>query len=176
MNLISLILFVITINLDNISLGFLISFQKVKLKLTYQILIVFIINLITYLTLIMGNYLNCFLKTNIISFILLLILSLFTFKNHFQPNKKTKIDKLTLKKIIVLSLLLSLNNVGIGLSYSLQGLNIIWALILNITISYLLLILGFKIGSIKLKFFEKNESLITGILILILALMNLINY
>ncbi|MDD2518998.1 MAG: sporulation membrane protein YtaF, partial [Bacilli bacterium] len=62
--------------------------------------------------------------------------------------------------------------IGIGIGFSLHGFNILYTLISTVIIGYVLLIIGLYIGNnFKLKIIEKYESLITGIIIIILAIM-----
>ncbi len=174
MNFLSILIFSIAISIDNISLGLICGIKKLKLSLQYQILIIFITSITTLLSIILGDYIHHFLSNriaNIIGFIILFIIGILTIISHFKSKQsEIKINDLDYKKIVLISLVLSLNNLGIGIGFSVQGFNVFYTIITNIIIGYLLLVTGFYIGNkSKSIFIQKYELLISGGLIIILA-------
>ncbi|MDD4547788.1 MAG: manganese efflux pump [Bacilli bacterium] len=183
MEILTIILFSLAINLDNLTLGLLYGINKVKISLFYQILIVFITTLGTIISMVFGKLISKYYLeeiSSIIGFIILLVIGIVTIVKYKHETRIEEqaikyLPKISLKEIIFVSLFLSINNIGIGIGFSLHGFNIFYTLISTVIIGYVLLIIGLYIGNnFKLKIIEKYESLITGIIIIILAIMQFI--
>lgn len=183
MGILTIILFSLSINLDNLTLGLLYGINKVKISTFHQILIVFITTVGTLASMLFGKLISEYYLakfSSLIGFIILFLIGIITIIKYIYEEQPEEEDikylkTISLKEVIIVSLLLSINNIGIGIGFSLQGFNIIYSTISNCIIGYILLITGLYIGNnFKLQFLRKHESLITGILIIILAIMQFI--
>lgn len=183
MEILTIILFSLSINLDNLTLGLIYGVNKVKISVFHQILIVFITTLGTLISMLFGKLISEYYLekvSSIIGFILLLVIGIVTIVKYKNETKSEEQDikylqKISLKEIIIVSFFLSINNIGIGIGFSLHEFNILYSVISTVIIGYVLLIIGLYIGNnFKLKIFEKYESLITGIIIIILAIIQFI--
>ncbi len=83
-------------------------------------------------------------------------------------------QKIGIKETVLLAFALTINNLGIGISASLAGVNIIATVLLTFIISILTIIAGLSMGSNLIgRLFGKFASLVSGILMLILGVIEL---
>ena len=177
MDIFSMFWIVISMNIDTIFIGLSFSSKLTKLSKINMLLIATITTLGTYLALILGKSFNSVLDLNtinIIGSIALLIIGIWMIKDHFND---TSLDYKSnnIKDIIILSLVLSINNFGFGISSSMIGINIYLMSIVNFIITYLFLILSLKWGTKLLAtMFSNYANLLAGLIIIIIAILNLI--
>lgn len=182
MNFISLLLFSISTNLDNIPVGISYSLKNKKRKLTDILKISFFTSFITFIIMLIGTNISHILPfklaNNIGSIILILIGSyslikkyILTRNSNLSFNEKNE-ENLSILKII---LLLSINNLATGLSASIAGINYISSSILTfifgIIFLYMGAFIGGKINSSKL---EEYSNYLSSFIILLLGIIEVL--
>ncbi|MDD2519041.1 MAG: hypothetical protein PHG18_04065, partial [Bacilli bacterium] len=114
MEILTIILFSLAINLDNLTLGLLYGINKVKISLFYQILIVFITTLGTIISMVFGKLISKYYLeeiSSIIGFIILLVIGIVTIVKYKHGTRTEEqeikyLPKISLKEIIFVSLFL----------------------------------------------------------------------
>lgn len=182
-NFISLILFSISTNLDNIPVGISYSLNNKKIKFKDIFKISFFTSLITFIIMLIGTSINHMLSLNfantfgssILIFIGLygLIKELINSKFDNNIDDEINVNFSNIKTIF----LLSINNFATGLSASIAGLNYIFSTILTFIFSILFLYLGYLIV-VKLNNSKLNNysNYLSSIIILILGIVELLFY
>lgn len=181
MEILSAILFGLSSNLDNFIIG--ISYEIGKKKITFldNLLIAFIGTIGTFLSMEVGklissilpNYLSNFLG----AFTIVVMGVYFTIQSVFKKNSESaKLKDLNLKTTLVLSLGLTLNNLGVGIAASATGLNIPLVCFLNFILSLLTIFLGQVLGGkVFGRLLGKYGDITSGILLIILGLIEIFN-
>lgn len=194
MQLLSSLLFGISASLDGLLVGISFGLRKVRIRV-WQNLIISLVTLFgTCLSAALGNrilpLLPGFLSCCIGSLILMLLgiyyitkWILSTLQISFsgktkseltETSSKHRIPGLSAREIFLLSVTLSLNNMGIGLSASMAGLDVFPAATSTFMCSILLLFVGNRMGQSKLLQFIGNATdPISGILLIGLGFLQL---
>lgn len=177
MNFISLLLFSISTNLDNIPVGITYSLNNKKTKATDIFKISFFTSLITFIIMIIGTSISFVLPlriaNNLGSTILILIgcygiLKEYMLNKNNLSNEKPEANNLPIRKIIFL---LSINNFATGLSASIAGINYIISTFLTFIFSIVFLYMGSFIGSkINSSKLEEYSNYLSSIIILLLGI------
>ncbi|MBE5884582.1 MAG: hypothetical protein E7291_09285 [Lachnospiraceae bacterium] len=90
-------------------------------------------------------------------------------------TENNRSSSLILRECLSLALALSLNNMGIGFSASIAGLSLVWAAIVTFLCSVIFLLLGNRLGcSPLLQFGQKTADLISGLLLIILGVCEIV--
>lgn len=182
-------LFVFVATIDVLIIGMSYSLKNININLWFNILIGIISGFGTYLSMLAGNYLSLFVNlkfTNILAGSILLILGIKMFKDIFDNNNNSntieclkenpeiidinKSGTIEIFEVCILALALTINNVGVGISASLAGINIYLITGLSIISSVLFLFIGQFIGRV---FYKGSIShyleIISSIIILVLG-------
>lgn len=196
MNIVEILAFAIIINVDNFIVGIAYGIRKLKINIFINIIIGLMSFFITLFSMVIGKFACRFLPnyiSNILGSCILLIMGLYYILGFFIRKAKGKKNvsnkgtnsilespekadadnsgNIDIKESITLGLALSLNNVGIGIGASIAGINIYEASISIFIFSIISIPIGYFLGS---KYFSKlfgdYGELISGIIILILAL------
>lgn len=208
MKFISVLLFSISSNLDNLIIGAAYGMRKIKITLLYNFIIAFVTYISTFLAMILGKGICHFLKpsiANILGSCILIFIGIGMIINdisktnthkinqqntdfvkinsktnlhHYEeiledPNKITKElpEYMTIKEVLYLALALALNNVAIGISASITGLNIFFTCSCTFLFSMISIYLGYSLGKKFLSdFLGKYTGIISGIIIIVLGI------
>ena len=194
MQLLSSLLFGISASLDGMLVGISFGLRRVRIRI-WQNLIISIITLLgTCLSALLGGCLlpliPDFLSGCIGSLILMLLGIYYITKwilNVLQNSSikknsgelteasKQRLPELSVREIFFLSMTLSLNNMGIGLSASMAGLNLVPAAASTFFCSALLLFIGNRMGqSSLLRFIGNAADSISGLLLISLGILQLV--
>lgn len=184
------LLFVFVATIDVLIIGMSYSLKNININLWFNILIGIISSLGTYLSMIIGTYLSTLINlklTNILAGSILFVLGIKMLKDIFGgSNNSTTIECLKqnpqiidinksgtieIFEIAILALALTINNVGVGISAALAGINIYLITGLSLISSILFLFIGQFIGKVLYKGnIARYLEIIASIIILILGL------
>lgn len=172
-----LVIFVIVANLDNLLISLLYSLNNVKLNIKTFIIISTITTVGTWLSVILGKLIFNIIPIGysiIISKIVLIIIGMYLVVSYFINSEKENFNvkkNLTLLDVILLGIILSINNIGVGIGFSINDFSFIKLLFFNFIFSYVFLILGvFLEKIIVFDSFKKIVVLLSGFLIMLMAL------
>lgn len=179
MNFISLLLFSISTNLDNIPIGISYSLSSKKKRKTDILKISFFTSLVTFMVMIIGKNISHIFPLNLSntigSLILMLIGGYGVIKEYITKNKENQNilnSNLSIYKII---LLLCANNLATGFSASIAGLNCFLSSILIFIFSIFFLYIGAFIGNrIANSKVEEYSNYLSSAIILVLGLVEMI--
>lgn len=199
MNIVAIFLFVLSSSLDIFTVALAYGFKNIKINFSSNIIIAFISSLGTFLSMKLGILFVDIFPSRIINqlgSIILLCIGIYFFLQYFKNrNTSTSINyvndksptfllespeiadtnksgKIEFKESFMLSIALSLNNVGLGIGASIAGLNILFTTITTFIFSILIIPLGFYSSKKLLKrtnLYNKG-SLISAIIIIMLAI------
>lgn len=183
MSILSSILFSISANLDNLTIGTAYGIKKVHINILTNLLIATVSFIGTILSMLVGEIIKNHIPiefANIFGCIILIAIGLYFIIDYFKKlneRKKTVEDKkikdkkkMSIGQAITISFALTINNLGLGIGASITGLNPLFTSILTFFVSLLTIFIGQKIGKTYLsKIFGKYSNLISGLLILILG-------
>ena len=162
--------------------------KKIKINLFCNIVITVVSTLGTFISMLFGIFLSKIIAVQFINYIgsaILILIGLYFIYEFFKKNPSeyeeilktpAKVDKnnsgtLELTEIITLALALTVNNLGVGISASIAGLNIWVTTILTFIITMLFIKIGTFIGNNKIfNFLGKYSSLISGIIIALIGI------
>lgn len=178
MNFISLLLFSISTNLDNIPVGISYSLNSKKTKIKDIFKISFFTSLITFIIMLIGTNISHILPiklaNSIGSAILIFIGGYGLIKEYMLQKNKKLYSKENIKanlSITKIIFLLSINNLATGLSASIAGINYIISTILTFIFSILFLYFGSFIGSkISSSKLEEYSNYLSSFIILLLGI------
>ena len=178
MHLISTLLFTISANLDNIPIGIFFAINNNKLKIFDLIEISFFTSIFTFIIMLIGNIIAKILPiefSNQIGAYIIIIIGVYGIikeifkKNKIQENNKTFISKF--QTII----LLSINNLALGINASITGINCLPSSIFTFIFSFIFLYIGSFIGKkINYNLISDISNYLSYIIILILGIVELI--
>ena len=197
MNIMTILIFVLGANFDNIAVGTAYGFKGIVLSSKMNLLIAFITSIGTLLSMSIGLYIYKLLPhnfANIFGGILIVLLGLYFlkdfFKGYFEKNnysdsnnlldnpEKADIDNsgnIDFKEAITLGTALTLNNFGMGIGASISGMNIFLTSFLTFIFSVLSFRLGCNIGSkFNDSFIHKYANLISSLILIFLGLIEIL--
>ncbi|MGL4452639.1 MAG: sporulation membrane protein YtaF [Sarcina sp.] len=205
MTLIPIILFVLSASLDTFVVSLAYGIKNIRIGFLSNLVIAFISALGTFLSMLFGSMLINIIpikSANLLGALVLLILGVY-FILDYKKTKNAhaseclcsdgscsprailkspeiadadKSGSIDLKESVALSLALTLNNFALGLAASITGLDISLTCIITFIFSIILIPLGIYVSKRFLnKFIIEKGSLISGIIILFLALIEALN-
>lgn len=187
-NIITAILFSFSANIDNIAIGISYGIKKIHIPLYKNIIIAFFTCFFTFFSMYLGNYIAILLSekiANILGPITLLTIGFYSIISELIKKKKSNndlpilenrnINVLTIKELTLLIMMLSINNIAVGIAASVSGINILVATICTFIFSLILLSIGNTIGikALNNKFIEKYSSLISSLILIIIAIIQI---
>lgn len=186
MHVLSVFLFAVSSNLDNLTVSIGYGMENIKIKSVSNFIISFISALGTLISMSLGSIFLKFINGNIandIGSFILIAIGIYFCLQFFNESKKYNIinnpilaDKDNSKVIepreaFSLAFALTINNFGVGFGASVAGLNILFTSIVTFFMSSLFLEIGDKLGnSVFSKIFGKYSGFISGILIIFIGL------
>lgn len=184
------IIFSIASNLDNILLGISFGINKIKIKETIILLISFFTTIFTFLTIYLGNFLcNHFLDLKLTKYIggfFLIYLGISSLIKHFFESKDCELEsinskiklieennKISKKDLFYLILILSSNNISVGLASSVSNISVFLVVFFCFIFSFIFLLIGNIIGIKfnKCTFIQKYCNIISYIFFFILGIL-----
>jgi putative sporulation protein YtaF len=177
MHIFSTLLFALTANIDNFTVGIAYGVKKIKINIFSNMLIAAISSIGTFISMSIGYLISKFIPITISNFlgsIILIGIGLWFIKDFFfkknindinSINREYDFEKYTeildnpykadvdnsgnidLKESITLSLALTINNFGLGLGASITGLNILLTTLFTFIFSQLTIMLGYFLGN-----------------------------
>ena len=198
-HLCSVLLFVISANLDNIVIGIAYGISKIKMQIFSNLLIAFFTTIGTLVSMYAGKLLISVLPVSLAGKIgagIMMLLGLFFLAQsilHFLHQNQTvhsvalkdademidyaaQSDKdvsgfIDIKEAFAVGLGLTLNNLGTGLIAGVSGIPIIPVALLNFVSSFAFLSIGFLLGNRFLgKLLGKFAPFLSGVLLIVLGL------
>lgn len=174
MNIISIILYTISINSDNIPIGISFKLKNKKSKFNEIFKISILTSLITFISMIIGTNISSILPIKFANRLGASVLIAFGIYLLIKEYKSKEITNNTQASEIYEIVLLSINNIFAGISASITGINYFFASIFNFIFStiflYLGTIIGKKINSTKL---ELYSNYLSAIILIILGIIEL---
>lgn len=204
MTFLPILLFVLSASLDTFVVALAYGSKKIKIGFTSNFVIASIGSLGTLLSMLLGKFFMDIitLKTaNLIGALVLFVLGIYFIldyrKNKYIENPEEFCNEkhshkailkfpevadtnhsgnIELSESFALSVALALNNFALGIAASITGLDITVTTITTFVTSFILIKLGFYVSrKIKNKFIADKGGLISGIIILILAIIEAFN-
>ncbi|NLU08681.1 MAG: sporulation membrane protein YtaF, partial [Clostridiales bacterium] len=202
-SLLSALLFSISSNLDNLLVGTAYGIKKIRINFIENIIIALITSTGTFLSMNAGSYMSKFLPgsiSNILGALILIILgTYFSVQSIIKSTNNTQSKELALKDIdemieyaeksdfdssgdistreaLFVAFGLTFNNIGTGIVASITKINIGLTVLFTFTLSILTVKFGESMGThIIGKFLGKYAPLFSGILLIILGVMEIFN-
>ena len=199
----SALLYSLSSNLDNLVIGIAYGVKKIKIGLISNLIIATVTSIGTLISMSVGKFISGFLPTsltNMLGSVIIMLLGLYfliqsilklipksysnslALKNvdeimdYAEKSDSDNSGTLNIKEAFVVSLGLMLNNLGTGLAASITGVNVSITVICTFILSIALLMLGKSIGhNILGSICGKYAPLISGVLLIILGIFELIN-
>lgn len=199
----SALLYSLSSNLDNLVIGIAYGVKKIKIGLISNLIIATVTSIGTLISMSVGKFISGFLPTsltNMLGAVIIMLLGLYfliqsilklipksysnslALKNvdeimdYAEKSDSDNSGTLNIKEAFVVSLGLMLNNLGTGLAASITGVNVSITVICTFILSIALLMLGKSIGhNILVSICGKYAPLISGVLLIILGIFELIN-
>ena len=199
----SALLYSLSSNLDNLVIGIAYGVKKIKIGLISNLIIATVTSIGTLISMSVGKFISGFLPTsltNMLGAVIIMFLGLYfliqsilklipksysnslALKNvdeimdYAEKSDSDNSGTLNIKEAFVVSLGLMLNNLGTGLAASITGVNVSITVICTFILSIALLMLGKSIGHNVLgSICGKYAPLISGVLLIILGIFELIN-
>ncbi|MBR5227575.1 MAG: hypothetical protein IKV94_02960 [Clostridia bacterium] len=171
------LLFSISCNLDNAIFGMSCGIANIQISLGKAIIISILCTSVTICCLMLGNIALDIIPDVIEEFLgaaTLIVLGIFFLIKEIVANNNTKssvVKQMDLKRVLYISLGLSLNNMPIAIASSVEGINIILASILSMIFSTVFIYIGNIIGGV---INGKFVSYIAAIIIILLGTVSLI--
>ncbi|MEG2786653.1 MAG: manganese efflux pump [Romboutsia sp.] len=186
MHFLSIILFSISSNLDNLTVSIGYGMENIKIKPLSNFIISFISAFGTFISMSVGTLVLKFLNEKIandIGSIILIFIGLYFCLQFFKNNKSKNLDvdsksrdkdnskAIEPKEAISLAFALTINNFGVGFGASVAGINVLFTTLATFFISTLFLQIGDKLGSgFFSKVFGKYSDFISGVLIVFIGI------
>lgn len=184
MALISAFIFSLSSNIDNLVIGISYGIKKERISMVSNIIIAIITTIGTYISMEFGKFICRFISNHISNLFgaatLILMGVYFVTQSIIEKEKEKKLDdkqakKMNLKDTLLLGLALASNNLGVGVAASITGLGVKWVVIFTFITSILTLSIGQSLGDHVIgKFIGKYDSLISGILLVILGIIEIL--
>ncbi|MGL4763160.1 MAG: manganese efflux pump MntP family protein [Sarcina sp.] len=183
MLILSAFIFSLSSNIDNLVIGISYGIKNERISMISNIIIAIITTLGTYISMEFGKFICRFISNDISNLFgaitLLLMGAYFVSQSIIEKERDKKIEskkvtKMGTKDTILLALALASNNLGVGVAASITGLGVKWVVIFTFITSILTISIGQGLGDHVIgKFIGKYDSLISGILLVILGILEI---
>ena len=187
MNIISFLLFAISANTDNFVVALSYGLKNVKIGLLSNLLISLITLVGTILSMTLSKVIVNIIPINIsklMGSMILILIGLWTIVRPFLNGNSSnsilenpeKVDKdrsfsIDPKESLTLAFALTINNIGLGIGGSIAGLNVLITSFLTFIFSFLMILLGYSLGSSYIsKVLGNRATFISGLLMIGLGL------
>lgn len=186
MGLLASLLFAISANMDNFTVGLVYGIKKIRIGVFSNLIIALITGMGTLLSMSLGLFICRFVSvkvSNILGSAILIILGLYFILDYYRdynsnsvlknPEKadENKSGDIDIKEAFALAMALSMNNMALGIGASITGLNVLVTTVFTTFFSIVFIITGFNIGkSCFPNLLCKYSPLASAIIIIILGL------
>lgn len=199
MHFFSIILFVISSNLDNFMIAAAYGIRKLKISIFSNLIFAAISCLGTLLAMLLGKSMSYFISakfTDIIGCIILISIGIWTIIDSMRKipensSKENSIENLSYnyliknpeaadkdmsgyidtKEAVLLGFALALNNIGMGFGAGAAGLNIFLTTVLTFVFSFIAIAVGYILGQNCLsKFIGRCGGIISGLIIIFIGI------
>ncbi len=185
MQILSSLLFGISASLDTLLIGFSYGIRRIHIPFWQNFLIGFITLCGSFLSMALGNLLEPFLPTPIVSYagsVLLILFGCYYLIKYLYQKRQCSTHMASedtspnpmspsFMEVVMLGIMLSVNNIGIGFGTGMSGLLLAPTMISIFFFSIIFMTLGNRMGELKL--FTLTESMadvISGILLICLGM------
>lgn len=181
MHILSAILYAISANIDALSIGIAYGIKKTHINIRKNLMIALITMIGTYGSMRFGHFLTNYISLSLADFLgssLLLIIGIYTVVKAMSDGDKITtednqgIKYISLKETLVLALVLTINNVALGIGASITGMPELITSITTFLCSFIFIGIGQKFKNVKFK--GKYSEIISGVILIILGLYELI--
>lgn len=185
MDIIPIILFAVSTNIDNLILGASLGIKNIYLDLISNFIISGVTFIFTFLSMYFANFIFGFIdqkKGSFLGNVILIIIGIYyiikyfsnrdgDFAYHSYKEKSVKVSYLDIKRSFLIAFTLSINNFGLGIGASISGLSLYTASIFSLIFGALFL----NVANLLARNFVSNllgkyGELISGIVITILGI------
>lgn len=202
-SILSVLLFSLSSNLDNVVIGIAYGIKNIKIRIISNLIIAIITCAGTFLSMLFGTLISNFLPhsvANNLGVAAIMILALYfviqsiiklknntnskelalkSMDNMIEYAEESDLDHsgdINIKEAAFVALGLTFNNLGTGIAASVTGVSIYFTVIATFILSIVTIMFGQTIGNHILgKFLGKYASLISGILLAILGIIEFFN-
>ena len=201
--ILSALLYSLSSNLDNLVVGIAYGIKKIKIGIIANLIIAVVTSTGTFLSMSLGVYISKFLPHSIANalgagaiiilggyFVIQSIIKLVNNKNSkelalkdiddmIEYAEKSDLDNsgdINIKEALLVAFGLTFNNLGTGVAASITGVSIQFTVISTFILSILTIMFGETVGNhVFGNFLGKYAPLISGILLIILGIIELLN-
>lgn len=193
MHFLSSLIFTFSANIDNLAVGIAYGIKNLKISLLKSALVAFMSCLGTFGAMLFGRAIYHFVPkyfANTLGSIILICLGIWSLYEAVKSNLNKNcyeqvIDKpeivdadksgtIDTKEALILGLVLTVNNIGMGIGASITGINIMLASLLTFIMSFIFIPLGVYLGKRYLaNFMGKFASILSGVIIILLGVYEL---
>jgi len=201
--IVSALLFSLSSNLDNVAIGIAYGIKKIKIGIIANLIIATVTSTGTFLSMSIGAYISNFLPHSIANGLgagVIIVLGVYFITQSiikFANNTKSKelalknvtdmieyaeksdsdsSGDINMKEALIVAFGLTFNNLGTGIAASITGVSIQFTVISTFILSILTIIFGEAVGTHVLgKFLGKYAPLFSGILLIILGIIEFLN-
>lgn len=204
MHLLSSLLFALSANIDNFTVGIAYGIKKIKIPFFSNLLIAFITAAGTCISMAIGIAVSKILtpsSANILGSVILILLGVWIAKDYFKYGKAAQDDQpekthkphydqilsepekadrdhsgtIDSKESLTLALALMVNNFGLGIGASITGLNIAVTALCTFFFSILSILIGCLLGKRCFStFFGRFAPLLSGLIVIVLGVYELL--
>lgn len=185
MDIIPVILFAVSSNIDSLILGISLGMRGINLDITSNTIISSVTFIFTVVSMYLGRFLSDFLPEHtavLAGNITLIMIGIYYIQKYFLKKREEFLyldDKsefaekriLSMKQSFILALMLSINNFGLGIGASISGLSLYLGAAFSLAVGFLFLNSANLLGkNLVSKIFGEYGELISGIFIVILGI------
>lgn len=201
--ILSALLFSLASNMDNVVVGIAYGIKKIKIGILANIIIAIVTSTGTFLSMSLGMYISKLLSPSVANGLgaaVIIILGIYfvtqsiiklvnntrskelalkDITDMIEYAEKSDLDNsgdISMKEALIIAFGLTFNNLGTGVAASITGVSIQFTVISTFILSILTIIFGEAVGNHVLgKFLGKYASLFSGVLLIILGIIEFIN-
>lgn len=162
LNILSAFIFCLSSNIDIFFIAVNFGTKKINISISNILIIASITTFITYISMYMAKFICVVLSFElgeIIGAISLIFIGAFQGIQYIYEEKRTKSNKknddnksesniqnIDIKNIVFLSIILSINNLAVGIAASITGINIYISCFFTFILTYFFILIGIKFG------------------------------
>ncbi|PTB31015.1 manganese efflux pump MntP family protein [Photobacterium phosphoreum] len=175
------LIFTLASNLDNFVIGLTYGVRNEKIPLSANVIIAFITSFVTLISMLGGKLITQLIPNHVsneLGSVIFILMGCWFIGSEIlrqQQQQQKQHTVLNFKGAVMLGLLLSINNIGVGILGSITQLNITLVITLTFTTGMFLTYVGNHIGhSVIGNIVGKYNDLISGSLLLLLGVLSLL--
>lgn len=182
MRLLAILLFCISANVDNLTIGIAYGMKREKIDFGSNCLIAAVSGIGTYFSMFVGKWITRWISTGaaaVVGSVILILIGLWFIAEYFRKKPQWKEEKeitghMSIGEAVTLAFALTINNLGLGIGASIAGLPIVATSIGTFLCSLWFIVLGQQIGKTYLsRIFGEYAVMVSGLLIFVLGVSEL---